>query len=161
MKSCFTCPFFTNDTIKVPNEVNTSYFQSELSFFAISKFRFKNDNSFYALLTLLLGDISLSLGPFSNPQLFKQGDWQTSSNGGLHLLHLKINSLLLKFDKLIDIAKRKFTLKIAKLFVLIEISTEEVLLVVRIIGTIYRPPNQSKFLDIFEENLPKLNTSYC
>ena len=27
-------------------------------------------------------------------------------------------------------------------------------------GIIYRPPNQSKFLDIFEENLPKLNTSY-
>ena len=25
---------------------------------------------------------------------------------------------------------------------------------------IYRPPNQSKFLDIFEENLPKLNASY-
>ena len=29
------------------------------------------------------------------------------------------------------------------------------------IGIIYRPLNQSKFLDIFEENLPKLNTSYC
>ena len=28
------------------------------------------------------------------------------------------------------------------------------------VGIIYRPPNQSKFLDIFEENLPKLNTSY-
>ena len=27
-------------------------------------------------------------------------------------------------------------------------------------GIIYRPPNQSKFLDVFEENLPKLNTSY-
>ena len=26
-------------------------------------------------------------------------------------------------------------------------------------GIIYRPPNQSTFLDIFEENLPKLNTS--
>ena len=29
-----------------------------------------------------------------------------------------------------------------------------------IIGIIYRPPSQSKFLDVFEENLPKLNTSY-
>ena len=29
-----------------------------------------------------------------------------------------------------------------------------------LIGIIYRPPNQSKCLDIFEENLPKLNTSY-
>ena len=28
------------------------------------------------------------------------------------------------------------------------------------VGIIYRPPNQSKFLDIFEENLPKINTSY-
>ena len=28
------------------------------------------------------------------------------------------------------------------------------------VGIICRPPNQSKFLDIFEENLPKLNTSY-
>ena len=27
-------------------------------------------------------------------------------------------------------------------------------------GIIYRPLNQSKFVDIFEENLPKLNTSY-
>ena len=29
-----------------------------------------------------------------------------------------------------------------------------------IIGIIYRCPNHSKFLDIFEENLPKLNTGY-
>ena len=28
------------------------------------------------------------------------------------------------------------------------------------VAIIYRHPNQSKFLDIFEENLPKLNTSY-
>ena len=28
------------------------------------------------------------------------------------------------------------------------------------VGIIYRPPNQTKFLDIFEENLPNLNTSY-
>ena len=28
------------------------------------------------------------------------------------------------------------------------------------VGTIYRPPNQSKLFDIFEENVPKLNTNY-
>ena len=28
------------------------------------------------------------------------------------------------------------------------------------VGIIHRSPNQSKFIDIFEENLPKLNTSY-
>ena len=40
LKSCFTCQFFTHDTIEITNEVNTSHFQSELSIFAISKFRF-------------------------------------------------------------------------------------------------------------------------
>ena len=61
LKSCFTCQFFTHDTIEITNEVNTSYFQSELSFFAISKFRFKNDNLLYPLLLLLFGDISQNL----------------------------------------------------------------------------------------------------
>ena len=28
------------------------------------------------------------------------------------------------------------------------------------IGIIYKPQNQSKYFDIYEENLPKLNTSY-
>ena len=72
MISCFTFQFFTHDTIEITNEVNTSYFQSELSFFAISKFRFKSDNSLYPLLIPLSGDISLNPGPFSNPQLLRQ-----------------------------------------------------------------------------------------
>ena len=29
------------------------------------------------------------------------------------------------------------------------------------IGIIYKPPNQSNFLEIFEQNPSKLNTSYC
>ena len=106
LKSCFTCQFFTHDTIEITNEVNTSHSQSELSIFAISKFRFKNDNSFCPLLLLLLSDISLNTGRLSNPQLFKQEVGQTFSNRGLYLIHLNINSLLLKIDELRDIAKR-------------------------------------------------------
>ena len=79
---------------------------------------------------------------------------------------------------------QRFTLKITKFFVSIHISKEEVLLVtlevilainsvifcifklkishsIITIGIIWRPPNQSKFLDIFEEYLSKLNISYC
>ena len=78
LKFCFTCQLFTPDTIKITNEINTSYFQSELIIFAIYKFRFKTDiknHSFHLLLLLLpSGDISLNPGPFSNPQLFKQKD---------------------------------------------------------------------------------------
>ena len=72
LKSCFTCQFFTHDTIEITNEVNTSHSQSELSIFAISKFRFKNDNSFCPLLLLLSGDINLNPGPFSNPQVVQR-----------------------------------------------------------------------------------------
>ena len=38
------------------------HFQSEMSFPAISKFRFKNDNLFYLLLLILSGDASLNPG---------------------------------------------------------------------------------------------------
>ena len=83
--------------------------------FAISKFRFKKDNSFYPLLLLLLGDISLNPGPFGNPLLFKQDELQAFINTGLHSLNslnslfvsiLKINSLLQKIDQLRDLSKR-------------------------------------------------------
>ena len=106
LKSCFTCQLFTHGTIEIANEVNTSHFQSEMSIFAISKFRFKSDNSFYCLWLLLSGYISLNPGPFSNPQFFKQKAWQAISNRGLHLIHLNINSLLTKIDELRNIAKR-------------------------------------------------------
>ena len=52
LKSCFTCQFFTHNTIEITNEVNTLHFQSKLNIFAMSKFRFKDDNSFWPLLML-------------------------------------------------------------------------------------------------------------
>ena len=64
LKSCFTCQFFTHDTIEITNEVNTLHFQGKLNIFAISKFRFKDDNSFWPLLMLLWHDISLNPGHF-------------------------------------------------------------------------------------------------
>ena len=74
-----------------------------MSIFAISKFRFKNDNSFCPLLLILSGNISLNPGPLSNPQLFKEEEWRAFSSRGLHLIHLNINSLLPKIDELRDI----------------------------------------------------------
>ena len=58
------------------------------------------------MLLLLLSDISLNPGPFHNPQLFKEEQWQAFSNRGLHLIHLNITSLVPKIDELKDMAKR-------------------------------------------------------
>ena len=99
LKSCLTFQFFTHGTIEITNKVNTSHSQSQLSIFAISKFRFQNENSFCPLLLLLSGDTSLNPGHFSNPQLFKEEEWRAFSNRGLHLIHLNINSLLPKIDE--------------------------------------------------------------
>ena len=144
LKSCFTCQFFTKDTIKKTRQINTFCFLSEPTISALFKFSSKIDNSFCLPWLLLSGDISLNPGPFSNPQLFKQGEWQAFNNRGIHLTRVNINSLLPKIDKLRYIAKRtkaavisiyqnlnliaqvliqKFTLKITKFFVLIEIGT--------------------------------------
>ena len=64
---CFTCQFFTKDIVEITNEIDTSYFQSELNIFAISKFIFKNNDAGNGN-----ADINLNLGPFNNPQMFKQ-----------------------------------------------------------------------------------------
>ena len=159
------------------------------------------------MLLLLLGDTSLISGPFSNPQLFKEEEWQAFSNRGLHFIHLNINSLLPKIDELRDIAKRTKDNAIGiseskldgtvldpeiytdnyeiphfnrnqqgggvacyisyKLYSFLPNETENITFNILMphtkpitVGIIYRPPNQSKFLDIFEENLPKFNTSY-
>ena len=32
LESCFNCQFFTHNTIKITNEVNNSYFQSEMQY---------------------------------------------------------------------------------------------------------------------------------
>ena len=69
LKSYFNSQFFTYDIIEIINEVNTSYLQSELSIFALSKIRLKNGKSFYLLLALLLGDIrdlKQNMGRFNN-----------------------------------------------------------------------------------------------
>ena len=69
LKSYFNSQFFTYDIIEIINEVNTSYLKSELSIFALSKIRLKNDKSFYLLLALLLGDIrdlKQNMGRFNN-----------------------------------------------------------------------------------------------
>ena len=88
LKFCFTCQFFTKISVKITNEINTLYFQSELNIFAISKFRFKNDN-----FDNVNADINLNPGPFNNPQMFTQEEWQAFANKELHLIHLNINSL--------------------------------------------------------------------
>ena len=73
--------------------------------FSISKLQYRNSNSYFNLLLLLPGDISLNPGPLHNNQLQPQSKWSVFNSKGLHFIYLKVNSLLPKIGKLRNIAK--------------------------------------------------------
>ena len=75
------------------------------NFYSVSKLRYRNLNSFFNLLILLSGDISLT--PVTNHQHELQclNKWNIFKARGLHFIHLNINSLLPKIEELRFIAK--------------------------------------------------------
>ena len=97
--------FFTYESINRCDTVETSYLHSEFVFFSISKLQYRNSNSYFSLLLLLSGDITLNPGPPHNNQLQPQNEWSVFNSRGLHFIHLNINSLLPKIDELRNIAK--------------------------------------------------------
>ena len=74
-------------------------------FFSISKFQYRNSNSYFHWLLLFSGDISLNLGPPHNNQLQPQSEWSVFNSRRLYFIHLNVNSLLPKIDELRNIAK--------------------------------------------------------
>ena len=66
---------------------------------------YRNSNSYYRLLLLLSGDISLNPGPFHNLQPLNHDEWNIFKHRGLHFLHLNIDNLLPKIDELRHIAR--------------------------------------------------------
>ena len=87
------------------NTVETSRLHSDLVFFSISKLKYRNSNSYFNLLLLLSDEISFDPGPPHNNQLQPQSEWTVFNLRGLHFIHLNVNSLSSKIDKLRNIAK--------------------------------------------------------
>ena len=57
-----TSEMFTYESIDACNLLHTSHIHNAFVFFALSKFRYRNKDSFFKFLLLLLGDISLNPG---------------------------------------------------------------------------------------------------
>ena len=105
IKTCSQLDFFTYESINTCDNVETSCLHSDLVFFSISKLQNMNSNSYFNLLLLLSGDISLNPGSLQNNQLQPQSERSVFNLRGLHFIHLNINSLLPKIDELRNIAK--------------------------------------------------------
>ena len=69
------------------------------TFYSVSKLKYRNLNSFFNLLILLSGDISLNPGPNHQHQLQYLNKWNIFKSRGLHFIYLNINSLLPKVEE--------------------------------------------------------------
>ena len=98
MKTSGQLHFFTYESINTCDTVETSCLHSDLVFFSISKLQYRNSNSYFNLLLLLSGDISLNPGPPHNNQLKPQSEWSVFNSRGLHFIDFNVNSVLTKID---------------------------------------------------------------
>ena len=105
IKICRQLHFFTYESINTCGNVETPCLHSDVVFFSISKLQYRNSNSYFNLLLLLSGDISLNPGPPHNNQLQPLREWSVFNSKGLHFMHLSVNSLLPNIDELRNIAK--------------------------------------------------------
>ena len=98
--------FFT--TIEIINKFEslyTSHLHSQSVFLSVSQLMYRNSNSYYRLLLLLSGAITLNTGPFHNLQLLNENEWNIFKHRGLNFLYLTINTLLLKIHEFRHIAR--------------------------------------------------------
>ena len=78
---------------------------NEHHFLIVSKLKYRNLNSYFHLLILLSGDISLNTGPTHQHKLQCLNEWNIFKSRGLHFIHLNIYSLIPKIEELRIIAK--------------------------------------------------------
>ena len=95
-----TSETFTYESIDASNLLHISHIHNVFVFFALSKFKYRNKDSFLKLLLLLSGDISLNPGPSRMNQTSGNNEWDVVKARGLHFIHSNINSLLPKIEEL-------------------------------------------------------------
>ena len=113
VKICNETQFFTPEYTTACVTLDNLCLNYSLKLFTISNSKRLNNKSFYCILLLLSGDISLNLGPKNNLQPLNSNEWNVFKSKGLHLIHVNINSFLPKIDELRDIANSSNTTVIA------------------------------------------------
>ena len=97
---------YSSDYISTCSELHETCLLSRFSILTISELKRINNKSFYRLILILSGDISLNPGSVYNYHQPNLKEWDIFKIKGLHLLHLNVNSFLPKIDELRYIAKR-------------------------------------------------------
>ena len=207
VRTCTRSEFFSFEFMNMCDDFQFLVIRMNSTFYSVSKLKCRNLNSYFHLLILLSGDISLNPGPTHQHKLQCLNEWNIFKSRGLHFIHLIINSLLPKIEELRIIAKStnatiigisESKLDESVLGPEVEIDDYKILRCDRnrhgggvacyirndlsynvisvfpseiesvffeillpnskpiTVGTIYRPPNQSNFLEVLNENMNKI-----
>ena len=105
LKNITSLEFFTYESIKASILLAWFFFNRELNLFRFSNLRYRNNKTYFRLLLLLSGDISLNPGPINGSQQHNYDQWTVFKKRGLHFVHININSFLPKINELRYIAK--------------------------------------------------------
>ena len=105
IKLCHQVNVFTPEYLSANNKLHEAFLNPQYTVLTISKLKQINNKSFYRLLVILPGDISLNVGPVCEHQILNTTEWDIFKTKGLHLMHLNINSLLPKINELRHMAR--------------------------------------------------------
>ena len=105
VRTCTRSEFFASEFMNICYDFQFLVTQMNSAFYSVSKLEYRNLNSYFHLLILLSGDISLNPGSNHQHKLQCLNEWNIFKSRGLHFIHLNINSLLPKIEKLRIIAK--------------------------------------------------------
>ena len=83
-----TSETLTYECIDACNLLHTSHIHNGFVFFALSKFKYRNKDSFFKLILLLSCDISLNPGPSHINRTSDNNEWEVFKAGGFHFTTL-------------------------------------------------------------------------
>ena len=92
IKLCHRVKIFTTEYLNANNKTHEAFLNPQYTVLTILKLKQINNKSFYQLLIVLLGDISLNPGPVCKHQILNTTEWDIFKTKGLHLMHLSINT---------------------------------------------------------------------
>ena len=104
LKNSPTNEFSTIKVLHTTYKINEFSTNMHLKLLTINKMKYKSNHLYVKMTLLLSGDINLNPGPVTRHEL-NDLKFEAFNNKGLHLIHLKINSLLPKIDELCNIGK--------------------------------------------------------
>ena len=105
MRTCTRSDFFTSEFMNICDDLQFLVTLMNSTFYSVSKLKYRNLNSFFHLLILISGNISLNPGLNHQHKLQCLNKWNIFKSRGLHFIHLNINSFLPKIEELPITAK--------------------------------------------------------